>query len=74
MKILGFGIIVLGLVMLYIGITGSQHNIMSIIKNGPVVPGGQKINPQGDSGGSSSNGGPPPSNVTPAPGTKGTLV
>lgn len=64
MKIMGFAIIVLGLVMVYVGITGSQHSIMAIIKNGPASQSGQKINPSG----SSSPSGNPSGNQTPGPG------
>lgn len=56
MKVLGFGVIVLGLIMVYIGVTGSQHNLMSIIKNGPVSPSGQNLNPSG-TGATSGSGG-----------------
>jgi hypothetical protein len=58
-KVLGFGIIVLGLLMIYVGETGAQHSIMSIIKNGPETPSGQKINPTGtgDSGTTNTGGG-----------------
>lgn len=67
MKIMGFAIIVLGLVMIYVGITGSQHSIMAIIKNGPASQGGQKINPSGT--GTSGNGSSPSGNQTPGPGS-----
>lgn len=56
MRVMGFAIIVLGLVMLYVGMTGSQHNIMSIIKNGPTQPSGQQINPVGQGNGNQGNG------------------
>ncbi len=56
MRVMGFAIIVLGLVMLYVGMTGSQHNIMSIIKNGPTQPSGQQINPTGNPTGQGNQG------------------
>lgn len=79
MKVMGFAIIVLGLVMIYIGMTGSQHNIMAIIKNGPAAAGGQNINTSGSSGSTStgnnsgSSGGttPPGSGSVPPPGSVG---
>jgi hypothetical protein len=48
MKVLGFVVIVLGLIMVYVGITGSQHTLMATLtgKTTPVSS-GQSINPSG---------------------------
>jgi len=55
LKVLGFVIIIVGLVMVYVGITGSQHNLAATLsgKTSPVSS-GQAINPSGSSGSSSS--------------------
>jgi hypothetical protein len=46
MKVLGFVIIVLGIVCAYIGITGTQHNVMAILKGtNKITPSGLSINP-----------------------------
>lgn len=55
MKVLGFAIIIFGVIIGYIGITGSQHRIMAIIKNGPAVKSGKKVNPSGAGNTPSSN-------------------
>jgi hypothetical protein len=47
MKVLGFVIVVLGIVLGYVGITGSQHRLMSIITKKPALPSGAGINPSG---------------------------
>jgi hypothetical protein len=52
MKVLGFAVIMLGVIITYIGITGSQHRVMEIIRNaagghGEQEGGGKKINPSG---------------------------
>lgn len=44
MKVVGFIVIMLGLILAFIGITGSQHRIMNIIKGvHPPQPGGTDI-------------------------------
>ena len=50
MKVLGFAVIVLGLVIAYIGITGSQHSVMAILRNSTAMPSGKKISPSGQAG------------------------
>jgi hypothetical protein len=50
-KTLGFVIIAIGLIMVYIGITGSQHAVASIVFNSAQRPGGKNINPSGPAGG-----------------------
>ncbi len=53
MKVLGFAIIILGIVIAYIGITGSQHRVMGILTNNPnPMPAGLAINPAGYGSGS----------------------
>jgi hypothetical protein len=47
-KVLGFVIIVIALVMIYVGITGSQHQLMATLKGTTnVVKSGKSINPSG---------------------------
>ena len=38
MKVAGFVVIVLGLVLGYVGITGSQHRLMATITGKPIAP------------------------------------
>lgn len=50
MKVLGFVIIVFGLIFLYVGITGSQHTLMATLKGSTnAVQSGKNINPSGSS-------------------------
>lgn len=54
MKVLGFVIIVIGLIMVWVGITGDQHNLMAVITgNTTPVASGQSINPSGSGSGGS---------------------
>jgi hypothetical protein len=56
LKVLGFVIIIIGLIMVYVGITGNQHNLMATI-TGSTSPAasGQPINLPGTSSTASSN-------------------
>ncbi len=65
MKVMGFVIIILGFVMLYIGITGSQHTFMATLK-GSTKPAasGKSINVT-SSVGTNPKTAPPPSKVLP---------
>lgn len=48
MKMMGFVIIIIGLIMVYVGITGNQHNLMAVITGkSSGVPAGRAINPAG---------------------------
>jgi hypothetical protein len=47
-KVMGLVLVVLGLIMLYVGITGSQHNLMAVIEGKTsAAKSGQAINPSG---------------------------
>ena len=53
MKVLGFVVIILGILSVYIGVTGSQHRVMGILTNNPnPTPAGLSINPAGYGSGS----------------------
>lgn len=48
MKVLGFAVIAMGIIVAYIGVTGSQHRVMGIILRTNPKPSDQSINPSGN--------------------------
>lgn len=58
---MGFVVIVVGLIMVYVGITGSQHTLMATLKGSAnPVQSGKAINPLG----SNATTAPPPPSTT----------
>lgn len=65
MKVMGFVVIIVGLIMVYVGITGSQHNLMATLKGSTsLVKSGQNVNTAG-SGGNNTQPGSNPFPATP---------
>lgn len=51
MKVMGIVIIIIGLILVWVGITGDQHNLMAALTGKTTtVPSGQPINPAGSAG------------------------
>lgn len=69
MKVLGIVIILIGFIIIYVGVTGSQHSLMAAItgSNSPTTS-GLKINPSGTASGLTVASANTPSNNSP-PGT-----